>query len=140
MSLSTVSPHPMSTYGCSVVPAIPTSPPKHLINWHSGPSDVPSSDILPITKTIGVSISPPITHFPFAVSPHLTNDLDIFLHALLTVPRHPPKVLATPRRWRSHHYPRRSDRTSVAIGPHRCRRFDHRPRRSDHASTATGPR
>jgi hypothetical protein len=91
MSLSTVPPPPMSTYGCSAAPNIPTSPPKHLINWHLGPPDVPSSDTLPITKAIDVSISPPIpslspdmcvfyeTDFPFAVLPRLTNDLDIFL-------------------------------------------------------------
>jgi hypothetical protein len=61
MSLSMVSPPPISTYECSVVLAIPTSPPKHLINWHPDPPDVPSSNTLPITKAISVLISPPIT-------------------------------------------------------------------------------
>jgi hypothetical protein len=43
------------------VPAIPISPPKQLTNWHLGPPDVFSSDTLPITNDIGVSISPPTT-------------------------------------------------------------------------------
>jgi hypothetical protein len=61
MLLSMVSPHPMSTCMCLVASAIPISLLKHLINWHPGPPDMPSSDTLPITKAIGVSISPPIT-------------------------------------------------------------------------------
>jgi hypothetical protein len=139
----------MSTYRCSVAPAIPTSPSKHLINWHLGPPDAPSSDTnhkgywcLDLT-TNNIIVSQHVvfdeTDFPFTVSPCLTKILDIFLQdnswnaASMPAPLpEPPRVPVLPRRWRS-------NRASIATGPHRCWWSDHRPRWSDRASTAIGP-
>jgi hypothetical protein len=149
MSHSTVSPPPMSTYRCSVVPAIPTSPSKHLINWHIGPPDAPSSDTnhkgywcLDLT-TNNIIVSQHVvfdeTDFPFTISPCLTNNLDIFLQdnswnaaSMLAPLLEPPRVPVLPQRWRS-------NRASITTEPHRCWWSDHCPRWSDRASTATGP-
>jgi hypothetical protein len=91
MSLSTVSPPPMSTCECLVAPAIPTSPPKHLINWyprstrcvflgysadHKGYRclDLSTNNIIVSRHVVFDKAD-----FLFVVSPRLTNDLDIFL-------------------------------------------------------------
>jgi hypothetical protein len=82
----------MRTCTCSVVPAILISPPKPPTNWHLSPLDVFSSDTPLTTKVTGVFdlttnniiVSRHIifdeADFSFSTSPHLTNDLDIFLH------------------------------------------------------------
>jgi hypothetical protein len=52
----------LRVYGCACYPNLSTQAPHKLA---PDPTDVPSSDTLPITKAAGVSVSPPITSSSF---------------------------------------------------------------------------